>query len=81
MTVFDVASRFKAAEPFTSNNSSEVSKALQTIYKRGQLRWLKVLVFDPGREFVGEVSREMTKHDVRIRRGDVNVHRDQEIVE
>ena len=38
-------------------------------------------MFDSGREFVGEVTREMTKHDVRIRRGDVNVHRDQEIVE
>ncbi|CAH3123729.1 unnamed protein product [Pocillopora meandrina] len=38
-------------------------------------------MFDPGREFVGEVTREMTKHDVRIRRGDVNVHRDQGIVE
>ena len=38
-------------------------------------------MFDPGREFVGEVTRETTKHDVSIRRGDVNVHRDQGIVE
>ena len=26
---------------------------------------------------MGEVTREMAKHDVRIRRGNVNVHRDQ----
>ena len=30
---------------------------------------------------MGEVTKEMTKHDVRIRRGNVNVHRDQGIVE
>ena len=30
---------------------------------------------------MGEVTREMAKHDVRIRRGNVNVHRDQGIVE
>ena len=36
---------------------------------------------DPGREFMGAVTEEMKKHDVRIRRGNVNVHRDQGIVE
>ena len=30
---------------------------------------------------MGEVTEEMKKHDVRIRRGNVNVHRDQGIVE
>ena len=30
---------------------------------------------------MGEVTKEMEKHDVRIRRGNVNVHRDQGIVE
>ena len=30
---------------------------------------------------MGEVTREMAKHDVRIRRGNVNVHRDKGIVE
>ena len=30
---------------------------------------------------MGEVTREMAKHDVRIRRGNVNFHRDQGIVE
>ena len=58
--VVDVTSRFK------------VSRAFQKISKRGPLRWPKVLQVDPWREFVDDVTREMTKHDVRIRRGNVN---------
>ena len=30
---------------------------------------------------MGDVTREMAKHDVRIRRGNVNVYRDRGIVE
>ena len=80
LTVVDVASRFKAAEPLTSKDSSEVSKAFQKTYK-GPLKWPKILQIDPERDFMGGVSREMAKHETRIRRGYVNVHRDQEIVE
>ena len=70
----------KAAEPLTSKYSSEVAKAFQKIYK-ALMKWSNVLQVDPGREFMGEVTKEMTKHSVRIRRGNVNVHRDQVIVE
>ena len=80
LTVVDVASRFKAAEPLTSKDSSEVSRAFRKIYK-GPLKWPKILQVDPGREFMGKVTEEMKDHDVRIRRGNVNVHRDQGIVE
>ena len=80
LTVVDIASRFKAAEPLTSKDSSEVSKAFRKIY-RGPLKWPKILQVDPGREFMGAVTEEMKGHDVRIRRGNVNVHRDQGIVE
>ena len=80
LTVVDVASRFKAAEPLTSKDSSEVSRAFRKIYK-GPLKWPKILQVDPGCEFMGTVTEEMKKHDVRIRRGNVNVHRDQGIVE
>ena len=45
------------------------------------MKWPKILQVDPGREFMGAVTEEMKKHDVRIRRGNVNVHRDQGIVE
>ena len=80
LTVVDVASRFKAAEPLTSKDSSEISKAFQKIYK-GPLKWPKILQVDPGREFMGERTREMLKHETRIRRGNPNVHGDQGIVE
>ena len=80
LTVVDIASRFKAAEPLTSKDSSEVSRAFRKIYK-GPLKWPKILQVDPGREFMGKVTEEMKDHDVRIRRGNVNVHRDQGIVE
>ena len=77
LTVVDVASRFKAAEPLSSKDYSEVSKAFKTIYRCGPLRWPKVLQVDPRHEFMGEV----TMHDVRIRRGNVNIHRNQGIIE
>ena len=55
LTVVDVASRFKAAEPLTSKDSSEVTKAFKRIYK-GPPHWPKVLQVDPGREFIGDVK-------------------------
>ena len=39
LTVVDVASRFKEAEPLTSKESAEVARCFQKIYKRGPLRW------------------------------------------
>ena len=80
LTVVDVASRFKAAEPLSSKESSEVTRAFQRIYK-GPLKWPSILQVDPGREFMGEMRKEMVRHDVRIRTGNVDVHRDQGIVE
>ena len=40
-----------------------------------------MLQVDPGREFMGAVTQEMDKHKTFIRRGRVDVHRDQAIVE
>ena len=45
------------------------------------MKWPKILQVDPGREFMGDVTKEMLKHETRIRRGNPNVHRDQGIVE
>ena len=80
LTVVDVTSRFKAAEPHTSKNSDEVAQAFEKIYRRGPLRWPRLLRVDTRREFMGAVSREMEKHVTSIRRGHVEVHRDQVIV-
>ena len=35
----------------------------------------------PGREFIGSVSQLLAKHSVQVRRGRVDIHRDQGIVE
>jgi len=58
LTVVDVASRFKEAEPLTSKNSDEVALAFQKIYKRSPLEWPEMLQVDPGREFMGAVTQE-----------------------
>ena len=49
LTVVDVASRYKEAEPFTWKNSDEVAKAFQTIYKRSPLTWPEMLQVDRAR--------------------------------
>ena len=70
LTVADVVSRYKEAESLTSKNSDEVAQAFQ-----------KMLKVDPGREFMGAVSKEMEKHKTFIRRGHLEIHHDQAIVE
>jgi IS30 family transposase len=74
LTVVDVASRYKEAEPLTSKSSTEVASAFTRIYKRGPLTWPKLLQVDSGREFMGEVSTLMAKHQVQVRRGQVGNH-------
>ena len=81
LTVVDIASRYKEAEPLTSKNSGEVARAFQSIYRRGPLTWPHMLQVDPGREFMGAVTKEMEKHKTYIRRGRTEIHRDQAIVE
>ena len=81
LSVVDVASRYKAAEPLATKEAKEVADALSRIYKRGPLKWPQLLQVDPGREFMGEVSRLLSEHGVSIRRGRVDIHRDQGIVE
>ena len=81
LTVVDVASRFKEAQPLTSKDSTDVAKAFKTIYTRGPLKWPQMLQVDPGREFMGAVTKEMENHKTSIRRGHPEIHRDQAIVE
>jgi len=56
LTVVDIASRFK-------EESAEVASAFQKIYKRGHLKWPQLLQVDPGREFIGAVTKEMKKQN------------------
>lgn len=81
LTVVDVASRYKEAEPLSSKESNEVANAFSNIYKRGPLKWPQTLQIDPGREFMGAVNKLMESHNVKIRRGEKGLHRAQGIVE
>ena len=81
LTVVDVASRYKKAQPLTSKTAAEIADGLARIYKRSPLRWPKLLQVDPGREFMGAVSQLLAKHGVEVRRGRVDIHRDQGVVE
>ena len=81
LTVVDVASRYKEAEPLTKKESKEVANALERIYSQSPLKWPKLLQVDPGREFMGLVITLLKKHNTKIRQGRKNIHRDQAIVE
>jgi len=81
LTIVDIASRYKEAEPLTDNSAADVAKALSCVYKRGPLTWPRLLQVDPGREFMGAVNQLLAKHGVSVRRGRVDTHRDQGIVE
>ena len=76
-----MGSRYKEAEPLTSKTAAEVADGLARIYKRSPLRWSKLLQVDSGREFMGAVSQLLAKHSVQVRRGRVDIHRDQGVVE
>jgi len=81
LTVVDIASRYKEAELLTSKDSAEVAKAFQAIYRRSPLTWPQMLQVDPGREFMGSVTKEREGHKMYIRRSRTEIHRDQGIVE
>ena len=80
LTLVDVGTRYKEAEPLTSKDSKEVVKAFEKIYSR-HLKYPKLLQVDPGKEFMGAVTQLIDKHSVRIRRGRTEIHRDQGVVE
>ena len=81
LTVVEVASRYKEAEPLTTKKDKEVADALCRIYRRGPLKWPNLLQVDPGRGFMGVVSQLLAKHGVEVRRGRVDTHQHQGIVE
>ena len=80
LVVVDIASRYKDAEPLTSKESREISEAFKKIYSR-RLKYPKTLMVDPGKEFMGEVSKLMNYHNVRMQRSEAGNHRAQAFVE
>ena len=80
LVVIDVASRYKDAEALTSKDSGEVAKVFEKIYAR-KLEWPNALMVDPGKEFMGNVTKLMEKHEVIIQRSSAGNHRAQAFVE
>ena len=77
----DVASRYKGFYQLTTMNAKEVAQAFQWIYDNMPLNYPKTLIVGDGKEFYGDTTKLMEKHDVIIQRGDLSQHRSQEIVE
>ena len=65
LTIVDIASHYKEAEPLTSKDSAEVAKAFQAIYWRSPLTWPQMLQVDPGREFMVSVTKEIHRDSQR----------------
>ena len=83
LVVIDVASRYKDAEAISTKESSEIARCFGKIYSRKprRLSWPGVLMVDPGREFMGSVTKLMEQHGVKIQRGQAGNHRSQVFVE
>ena len=64
-----------------TENSKEVAQAFQWIYDNSQLAYPKTLIIDDGKEFYGDMTKLMEKHDVMIQCGDPSQHQSQGIVE
>ena len=65
----------------TTKNAKEVAQAFQWIYENTPLTYPKTLIVDDGKEFYGDTTKLMEKHDVIIQCGDPSQHRSQGIVE
>ena len=81
LNIVDVASRYKGSYQLTSKYAKEVAQAFQWIYENTPLNYPKTLIVDDGKEFYGDTTKLMEKHDVIIQRGDPSQHPSQGIVE
>ena len=81
LNIVDIASRYKGSYQLTSKYGKEVAQTFQWIYENTPLTYPKTLIVDDGKEFYGDTTKLMEKHDVMIQRGDPSQHRSQGIVE
>ena len=68
LNIVDVASRYKGSYQLTSKYAKEVVQAFQWIYENTPLNYPKTLIVDDGKEFYGDTTKLMEKHDVIIQR-------------
>ena len=81
LNIVDVVSRYKGSYQLTTKNSNEVAQAFQWIYENTPLTYPKTLIVDDEKEFYGDTTKLMEKHDVMIQHGDPSQYRSQGIVE
>ena len=81
LNIMDVASRYKGSYQLTTKNTKEVAQAFQWIYENTSLIYPKTLIVNDGKEFYGDTTKLMEKHDVMIQRGDPSQNRSQGILE
>ena len=81
LNVVDIASRYKGSYQLTTKNAKEVAQAFQWIYENTPSGYPKKLIVDHRKEFYGDTTKLMEKHDVIIQRGDPSQHCSQGIVE
>ena len=81
LNIVDVVSRYKRSHQLTTKNSKEVVQAFQWIYENTPLTYPKTLITDDGKEFYGDTTKLMEKHDVMIQRGGPSQHRSQGIIQ
>ena len=81
LNIVDVASRYRGSYQLTTKYSKEVAQAFQWIYENTLLTYPKTLIIDDGKEFYGDTTKLMEKHDVIIQSGDPSQHQSQGIVE
>ena len=81
LNIVDIASRYKGSYQLTTKNAKVVTQAFQWMYESTPLTYPKTLIVDDGKEFYGDVTKLMEKHDVMIQRGDPSQHRSQGIVQ
>ena len=64
LNIVNVASRYKGSYQLATKNSKEVAQAFQSIYGNTLSAYPKTLITDDGKEFYGETTKLMEKHDV-----------------
>ena len=81
LNIMDVASRYKGSCQLSTENTNEVAQAFQWIYQNTPLTYPKTLIIDDEKEFYGDTTKLMEKHDVMMQHGDPSQHCSQGIVE
>ena len=68
LSVIDIASRYKQAEPLKTKKAEETAIAIQKIYSRSLLNFPQKIMCDKGHEFMGKFLSLMKENSVTVKR-------------